>query len=243
MTSGYGASPDARRDYARHRARQIAYSNWQPWADAAPARAHVRRLRRHGVSFRAIGRAAGVSTMTVHRLMHGEPARHRPASHRIHAGSARRLLAVTPEAACRAAARRDAAGTRNRLRALTALGYPAASLAASTGAAPRTICALLSGRTATVSPALHADVAALYDLLWDVPPDTRTGAQRRAATAARSRAAANGWPAPMGLDDDRIDDPAYRPRAHWRPVECSPRPVSSAPCAGSGTRDRVPGRG
>jgi hypothetical protein len=22
----------------------------------------------------------------------------------------------------------------------------------------------------------------------------------------------------MGLDDDRIDDPDYRPRAHWRPV-------------------------
>ncbi len=218
MTSSCGRSRASRRDYARRRARQIAYGGWQSWASAAPVRAHVQELRRHGVSFRAIGHAAGVSPMTVHWLMHGELARNRPAPQRVHAGSARRLLAVTPAAACRAAARRDAAGTRNRLRALTALGHPATSLAARAGTAPCTIRDLLNGRTATVSPALHAAVQALYDQLWDTPPDTQTGAQRRAAAASRARAAASGWPAPMGLDDDRIDDPAYRPRAHWRPT-------------------------
>jgi len=29
---------------------------------------------------------------------------------------------------------------------------------------------------------------------------------------ARRRAEGHGWPPPMGLDDNRIDDPAYRPR-------------------------------
>ena len=27
-----------------------------------------------------------------------------------------------------------------------------------------------------------------------------------------------GWQAPMGLDDEKIDDPAYRPRAQWHPA-------------------------
>ncbi len=174
--------------------------------------------------------------MTVHRLLRKETAGNRPASQRMHAASARRLLAVTPAAACRAAARRDAAGTRNRLRALTALGHPATSLAARAGAAPCTIRDLLNGRTATVNPRLHAAVAALYDQLWDTPPDTRTGAQRRAAAASRDRAAANGWPAPMGLDDDRIDDPAYRPRAHWRPAAASFAPPSAPARTGPGKR-------
>lgn len=223
----------SRGGYARRRARQIAYGDWQPWAAAAPVRAHVQELRRHGASFRAIGRAAGVSPMTVHRLLHGETASRRPAPQRVHACSARRLLAVTPEAACRGAGRRDAAGTRNRLRALTALGHSATGLAACADTAPRTISGLLNGRIATVSPALHAAIAELYDRLWDKPPAAQTGAQRRAASAARARAAAGGWPTPMGLDDDRIDDPAYQPRAHWRLVApsspslaCPPRAVT-----------------
>jgi hypothetical protein len=118
----------------------------------------------------------------------------------------------------RAAARWDAAGTQLRLRALTAIGYPAAGLAGRAGVAPSTIRDLLSGHTRTVTPVLHRAIAALYDDLWDQPPPASTGAQRRATAAARRRAAANGWPPPMGLDDDRIDDPGYRPRSRWRPI-------------------------
>jgi len=207
-----------RHNYARWRARQIAYGKWEPWAPAAPVREHVQALRREGASFRAIGRAAGVSPTTVHRLLHGEPARCRAVPDRMHAAEARRLLAVTQAAAERAAARRDAAGTRRRLRALTAVGHPAVSLAARLGVAPRTVRDLAAGQAGSVSPAMHRAVAALYDEIWDQPPDEHTGAQRRAAAAARARAARNGWPTPMGLDDDQIDAPGYRPRANWRPT-------------------------
>jgi hypothetical protein len=76
----------------------------------------------------------------------------------------------------------------------------------------------------------------LYDELWDQPPPESTGAQRRAAAAARNRAARNGWPAPMGLDDGQIDDPGYRPRAHWRPADAACTVIPSARHASHQTR-------
>jgi hypothetical protein len=235
VTSNCPAPPRSGQKYAQWRARQIAYGQWEPWVPATPVREHVQQLRRSGASFRAVGRAAGVSATTVHRLLNGEPTRCRAAPHRMRAGEARRLLAVTPGVAARAAARPDAAGTRRRLRALTAVGYPAVSLAAHTGVTPGTIRDLVSGHAATVSPALHAAVAALYAEMWDQPPPERTGAQRRATAAARSRAARNHWPPPMGLDDDQIDEPGYRPRTRWRPVTTA--------CAASPPMRHAAGRG
>lgn len=235
--------------YGQWRARCIAYGRWEPWAPAAPVREHVRELHRGGASLRAIGRAGAVSPMTVHRLLHDEGLRRLAAHRRMRAAEARRLLRVTQEAAERAGARRNAAGTRLRLRALTALGYPASSLAAGTGAAPGTVRALIAGRRSSVSQVLHGRVAALYDERWDRPPPESTGAQRRAAAAARARAAQQGWPPPMGLDDDKIDDPGYRPRANWRPAAAASSPPRRATCPapaacrpGAGLRGR-PHRG
>ena len=214
------AAPDsrARREYERRRSRQIAYGRWEPWADAAPVREHVLALRQAGASYEAIARAAGVATMTVYRLLHGEPAKGRGVPGRIRAEPAERLLAVTTAAVQDAAARRDAAGTRRRLRALIAMGHPAVSLARAAGISPRVVWGIARGTTATVSRDVHDGVSVLYEKTWCLRPPERSAAERRAAGAARRRAAVQGWPAPMGLDDDRIDDPAYRPRARWRPA-------------------------
>jgi DNA-binding CsgD family transcriptional regulator len=209
-------------EYVRWRAREIAYGRWDPWADAAAVRCHVERLRSAGASYQAIASVAGVSPMTVYRL-HGEMPRPgerdrpgRQPSERVSAATAQRLLAVTPTMVEHLAARRDATGARRRLQALIALGHPAASLAHRLGIAPRRVSSVVYGTTATVTPSVHAAVCELYDQLWDVPPFERTLAEREAAAAARALAASRGWPTPMGLDDDRIDDPAYRPRAQWR---------------------------
>jgi hypothetical protein len=206
------------RGYSRWRAHQIAYGRWQPWADAAPVREHVGQLRRAGGSYQAIAQVAGVATMTVYRLQHAEPTRNRPAPARIRTQHAERLLAVTVADVQDAAARRDAIGARRRLRALIAMGHPAVSLAGYLGVPPRTVWDLVRGRTVTVTRGTHAAIRDLYEQMWDLRPPERTAAQRRSAAAARTRAARNGWPTPMGLDDDQIDDPAYWPRAHWHPA-------------------------
>ena len=221
VTSPRSKSPASRQSYHRRRARQIAYGRWEPWTQAAPVQDHLRRLCRSGVSIRAIGRAAGVSPTTVHRLLNDSASRRCHAQRHLHTTQARRLLVLTPATVEQLSPRRNAVGAQRRLRALTAIGYPAVALAAQLGVAPSTVRKLLSGHAKTVSPPLNHAVRALYDQVWDQPPAERTGAERRAATAARTRAAHSGWPAPMGLDDDRIDDPSYRPRAHWRPVACA----------------------
>jgi hypothetical protein len=151
---------------------------------------------------------------------------------RVHAAHARRLLALTPDS-LGGGARRDATGTRRRLRALIAMGHPAVSLACRLEAPPRVVWNIVRGTTASVTPAMHAAVRDLYDQIWDLRPPERTRAERRAAAAARTRAARNGWPTPMGLDDERIDDPGYDPRTGWRPgtgvgVAAVPAAVSAA---------------
>jgi Bacterial regulatory proteins, lacI family len=202
--------------YARHRARDIAYGRWDPWADAAPVREHVQLLRETGASYRTIAKAAGVSTTTVCRLLHGERSKGRAAPERVRARQARRLLAVTASGLERAAVRRDASGARRRLQALVAMGRPIADLSRCLDVAPRKVWHIIGGRTATVTPGMHASVRGLYERMWDLRPPERTAAERKATAAARALAAKQGWPTPMGLDDDRIDDPAYRPRTRWR---------------------------
>ncbi len=204
----------AHRDYVRRRARQIAYGRWEPWADAGPAREHVRVLRASGTSYQAIGEAAGVGAMTVHHLLNGCQAAGQPAPDRISASCSRRLLAVTRagEGGCR----RDACGSRRRLRALVALGHSPASLARLAGMSQQRMRRLLRGQVQSVSAADFAGVCCLYSRLWNRLPSERTPREQATAEAARRRAETAGWPPPMALDDDRIDDPAYRPRIAWR---------------------------
>ena len=69
-------------------------------------------------------------------------------------------------------------------------------------------------------------------------------------TASSSTSAAEwaeqGWPAPMGLDDERIDDPGYRPRTRWRTAtgtgvaSVGPRSGLARP---AGTTPRTPEQG
>jgi len=174
----------------------------------------VLRLRLGGASYRAIACAAGVSPMTVHNLVNGCQARKQPAPRRIGSAQARRLLAVTPEGA--GAERRSACGSRRRLQALVALGHSPACLASQLGISQPCMRRLVYGQTRSVSSTTHAMVSAVYRQMWNQLPAERTRRERAAADAARQLAATANWPPPMALDDDRIDDPAYRSCAGWR---------------------------
>ncbi len=193
------------RNYCRWRAQQIAYGRWRPWADATSVSDHLRTLRTAGASYQSIARVAGVSPMTVHRQLHGERANSHSVNGRVRAAPA--------------------------AQALIAIGHPSISLARRLGLTASTVSRIVRGATATVTPATHAAICDLYAQTWESPPPGRTPAECRAAAAARARAAGNGWPTPMGLDDDRIDDPTYRPRTRWRVATHTAR----TPWAGQGS--------
>lgn len=126
--------------------------------------------------------------------------------------------------------RLDATGTVRRIEALVALGYTWEALDD-----------YLSRQHGTMSRRHHqwvakgarvnrpgaAEIAAMYDALsMKVPPDTY-GSRRAKARARRA-----GWLPPLAWDDDRIDDPTYRPDARTerrrRAGQRSPREVDEA---------------
>lgn len=115
----------------------------------------------------------------------------------------------------------DAIGTRLRLRAIGAMGHSEARIARALGQPGWFISRVMAGVTRTVPPELRADALALYDAWWDKRPPEITVAERRAAAAARTRAQRGCWCPPMGLDDDDLDTPGYRPRCAYRPAEGS----------------------
>jgi plasmid maintenance system antidote protein VapI len=172
------------------------------------ARAHVRRLRKEGVTYRGLATAAGVAPATVSDLDRG---RRRP-----HRGTTAAVLTVTSNSVPRG--RIDAGGTRLRLRALHVMGHGSARIARALGVREMTIRQIVRGDTRTISPRLRDTVTDLYDAWWDKRAPARTPFERAAATAARKRAAAGNWCAAAALDDDLLDIPGYRPRHGWKPA-------------------------
>jgi transcriptional regulator with XRE-family HTH domain len=177
-------------------------------AGPGPARAHVRRLRRDGRTYRAIANAAGLDRATVSDLARG---RRRPKR-----GTTTAVLSVTSQAVPRG--RVDAGGSRLRLRALHVMGHGSARIARALGVREMTIRQIVRGDARTVSPELRDTVADLYDAWWDKRAPARTRFDRAAATAARKRAIAGNWCGPAALDDDLLDIPGYRPRHGWKPA-------------------------
>lgn len=179
-----------------------------PGPDPSGAREHIRRLREHGGTYRAIAHAAGLSTVTVHDIA---AQRWQPTPAAITA-----LLRVRPGTIRQL--RTDAGGTRLRLRALHVMGHGSLRLARAAGASEKTIRAIVTGDAKTVSTRLRDTVTAVYDQWWDKRAPERTRAERAAARDARRRAIAGNWCAPAALDDDELDTPGYKPRYGWRPA-------------------------
>src|SRR5947208_12767817 len=94
-----------------------------PATGPGPARAHVRRLRQDGSTYRGIAAAAGLVRATVSDLARG---RRRPKR-----GTTAAVLAVTSQSVPRG--RVDAGGTRLRLRALHVMGHGSARVARALG--------------------------------------------------------------------------------------------------------------
>ena len=179
-----------------------------PAMDQVSARAHVRRLRQAGGTYRGIAAAAGLAPGTVHDLVSGR----RPGT----PYTATALRAVTSQALPRA--RLDAGGTRLRLRALHVMGHGSARIARAVGVHPTTIRALVRGDATTIGPQLRDAITAVYDAWWDKRAPGRTRFKRGAATGARKRAIRGNWCAAAALDDDLLDTPGYQPAWGWKPA-------------------------
>jgi hypothetical protein len=196
--------------YRAQRARAMAYGTWRPWADPAPVREHVRQLRECGASYDTIGHAAGIAPMSVHALMNGRVGR-------LRTDTAEALLGLTREQLD--LVRVPVAAAQLQIRAMVAMGHGYSRIARALGCRFDTVHRIARGDVTTAPAALQNDVSRLYHVWWDKTPPERTKGERIAAAAARHRAEREGWPPGAALEDSRLGDPGYSPRAPWRHAE------------------------
>lgn len=199
-----------------HRARQIAYGRWQPYIDAEPARRHAQALLAAGVPRRTLAALPGVSRGSLDALLYGRPAQGKAPSKTIRPDHARAILAIPlarlPEGG---RTKTDATGTRRRIQALIAAGWPVAQLARLIGAKPSNFRVTITGPSPYVTHSTAVAVRSLYRQLCGRDPLT-SGVQRRYVNEARAWARRQNW-APVGAwADDEIDDPNATPNRSRR---------------------------
>lgn len=194
--------------YERVRNKQKAYGRWQPYVDAAPARAHVQQLLAAGLGWKRIAMLADLPQSSLSNLLYGHEGR--PRSKRIRVETERRILTVRAGLdTLGRGVRVDGTGTRRRLQALVTIGWSKAKLGERLGMTPGNF-----GRTFgsdRVFAGTARAVRDLYDELWDRPPAEVTASERRSAARARNQAARAGWAPPLAWDDETIDDPSATP--------------------------------
>lgn len=201
----------ANNDYEANRAKLHAYGRWNGLVDAEPARQHVRALMAQGMGLKRIARVSGVAHGSLSKLMYGVHDQGkivRAPAKRLKPKNSQALLATKLDLA--GGAKVDGIGTRRRLQALVALGYPQAWLGREIGVGNigRTIH---GGGDGLVMKATADLVTALYERLSMTLNQPTTHREMIAASRSRAYAKQHGWLPPLALDDDHIEDPDYSP--------------------------------
>lgn len=203
---------EACRRAARKHAKVSAYrtaTGTSSYIDAEPARAHVLTLRDH-LTIGQIEARSGVHRTAIRVLIGDWPGR--PASKRVTRATEAALLAVSPVAiAGEAHCLVNATGTRRRLQALAALGWPVQTLNLRLGCSSRTTFLIMrrSRKARMVTASTRDAVAALYAKLSVAPPPPS-----RQTSRVRRHAFERGWAPPVAWDEEQIDDPRAYPHGH-----------------------------
>jgi hypothetical protein len=190
----------ANRFEAQRRRKAIAYGRWQGLVPADLAREHVQQLRYVGFSLQRIATLSGVGYGTVARLTYGNPSRRQPPTDRLRHETEQRLLNLRAEAAAVApGARVEATGSRRRLQALVAAGWPLPTLARHLGRSPGNLRRAIQSNMVTDDSARR--IATMYEQLCHTAPPGRTPVERADAARARAHAVEAGWLPPWAWDD------------------------------------------
>ncbi|MEH0552529.1 hypothetical protein [Streptomyces sp. B21-101] len=193
---------------ARRRRRLQAYGQWQPFVDAAPARQHVQAIRATGMSLAGIVRHTGVNSGTIDHLLYGK-APYPPAA-KIRTENAKALLVYWPTLDdYDDGAVIDATGTRRRIQALAAAGWPSNAVHQHVNHITHKAVERLRTNERVTARTARA-VRDFYRHAAGQTPEAH-GVTPWVATRTRTYAAKNGYANAMAWDDDTIDDPNAQP--------------------------------
>jgi len=184
--------------WARRRRRLAAYGKWQPYVDPERTRAHIRELRRFGLSNETIAVMAGEHESALSTLMQEGNSAYlksiRPERERAYLAVRFDLDAIAPHRYV------STAGTRRRVEALIRVGWSQYLIAERLGVSVQAVAQWRGRDLITVANARK--VRDLYDELAMRPGPSK----KAAAWAAKA-----GWLPPLAWDDETIDDPAAQP--------------------------------
>lgn len=177
------------------------------YTEAEPVRQHVLLLNEAGITVNRISELAGLSSnWIVQNYLAGYNRRGR--KRRTRTDIAAKILAIDPETALPGMV--NPTGTRRRIQALVAAGWPLAHIATQAGIAPQNMTVILARprlRSVTVTA-----FAGAYDVMARKNP-LRNGVTRQASNRARNRAASANWPPPRywARFPGAINDPHFTP--------------------------------
>ncbi|MFD5940219.1 hypothetical protein [Streptomyces griseus] len=186
---------------------------WQPFVDAQPVRTHLLNLRAQGISSNRVAAVTGLDKATLRAFVPPIGAgKRRPVRHQVRPEVAAKVLAVTVETL--RAHDIDGTGTRRRIQALAAAGWPFRRLDIHLGLSAQYIGDLVR-RTENdlLVRANTADgVAEGYEKLRDQRP-SRYGIKPHIIRRVRTQAAERRWPTQKYWDQfpGAIDDPDFTP--------------------------------
>lgn len=200
----------ALRAYSNARYAAITAGTWQPFVEAGPVRQHILRLRAAGMSFHRIQVLSGLPNRTISGFLAASTG---PGNVRCRKRSTRREVAdkilsipVDPMMAHLV----DATGTRRRIQALAAIGWPQKQVAERIGLNRSHMCSILKRERVFRRTALAVSEA--YAEL-ESGSSRRYGVSKTNANRARAQATANRWPPPAywAKFPGAIDDPHFTP--------------------------------
>ncbi|MFD7609666.1 hypothetical protein [Streptomyces sp. NPDC059828] len=199
---------DAKTRWMRRRRRLISYGQWQPFVQAHPVREHVLAIRTTGMSLPNLATAAGVPLGTLDYLIYGDT--NFPPAEKIRPETAETLLGYWPtldDYVDRAVI--DATGTRRRLRALAAIGWPVKAIHKHIDIV--TVSTLERARYSQQVTARLARAVRDFYAWASAGTAERYGVTGWVAARCRNAAVADNWEGPPVWDDDTIDDPNAHP--------------------------------
>lgn len=187
----------------------IADGTWQPFIDATPVREHLHTLYAAGLTPHRVSALTGIDWNTVRLYTHGAPQHGRGRIQQVAPETAAKILAIRPEPTL--PGRVDPTGTRRRIQALSAIGWPLRELGPHLGVQPDNVRRILvRGRHVYGTTAQAA--AAAYDQLKGSRP-RRHGVSEIGVARALRNARQNKWAPPKYWDahPGAIDDPHFTP--------------------------------
>ncbi|MFE2850630.1 hypothetical protein ACFXJO_05780 [Streptomyces lavendulae] len=201
---------EALRAYSNARYAAITAGTWQPYVDAEPVRLHILQLQEAGISLTRITQLTNLPLRTIRGFLRPSLDRSniRPRKRSTRREVADKILAIPADK--QAAAIVDAIGTKRRIQALAAIGWPQERVAAHAGLGAKYMSQLLK------RDHVHCRTAAAVTRLYDEVSSSKAeqhGIGKTSANRARARARANGWVPPKywAKFPDAIDCPHFTP--------------------------------